>query len=404
MATLAFAWELGLGSGYCGLIARIARTAVAAGHRCDFIVRDLHIARRHIPAELGRLVQAPQAGERSGSPVAVQTSYATLLHNCGFDDADDLDARVGAWQALFRLLGSDRLLARHSPTAILAARLTGLPTLHYGSGFSIPPATTPWPSFRPDLELPDNALRHNEERVLDVVNAVRKRRGCGDWPQASALFEDLPTALLGDADTDHYHHPRSDPFVGLPDLSHGDAPVWPETGSGPRLFVSLPPAATDWLSLLADLPASCLVRFLGPATIPRELPGNVRITRTPVNFGQAISSADAVLGYGSHNLVYEALVAGRPIAVIAQNPDQLLMAFRVRSLGAGISAGIRADDAARRALIRWLSDADGAFTTTRSAAIDFAASRPERVSATARACVPDRLLKIALTGERSPVA
>ncbi|MFP5305876.1 MAG: glycosyltransferase [Gammaproteobacteria bacterium] len=396
MARLALVWELGSGSGYAAVMALIARVAIAEGHECVFIVRHLHAAARLLPPELGVLVQAPASTAASAEAVRVQTSYATLLHNCGFGDVDALAARLRAWQALYRAFGIERVLACHSPTAVLAARMLELPLLHYGTGFSIPPETSPWPGFRPDLAVPGRALLHNEAKVLGVVNQALQRLGAPPLPRLQALYAGVPTALLGYAELDHYAGAERPGFLGLPEISFGARPDWPDAAEPARLFVSLIPGsgARDWLSLLAALPARSLVRFHGGAA-PKHAPSpRISVCTAPVSFAPAIAASTAVVGYASHNLVCEALLGGKPVALIAHNPEHLLLGRRVQALGAGPLLPQRPDADTARHLGALLADA-----SYRSRAERFA----ERYRSQPRSRIAQTLLHKALDAAAVPL-
>lgn len=357
MAHLAFTWELGAHTGYAALMAQIARLAIARGHRCSFIVRDLHAVAGLLTPELGPVLQAPLAGAGCAPPVRVQTSYASLLHHCGFGESRTLLMRLRAWRDLYAALGVDRVVARHSPTGIVAARSLGLPLLHYGTGFTVPPEVTPWPSFRPDLRLPAGVLEKNEARVLSTLNDALAALDVRPLSSLQQIYAGLPSAVLGYPELDHYGVGRD--TIGMPDLSFGEAPQWPESAAGAaRLFVSLAPDrhAGAWLDVLARLPAVALVRFPGGASISAPTAPNVHIVEGPVNFRQAVEACSGVLCYGSHNLIAEALLAGRPVAAIAHNPDHLMAGLRAQAIGAGIVLPEAPPDGVAEALARWLAD------------------------------------------------
>jgi UDP:flavonoid glycosyltransferase YjiC (YdhE family) len=299
----------------------------------------------------------------------VQTSYATLLHNNGFADAEPLAARLRTWQALYASFGVQRVIARHSPTAILAARTAGLPVLHYGNAFSLPPECTPWPSFRPDASVPEQVLLQNEKRVLETVNSALQRNGKPELVRLSALFAGLSSVLLDYPELDHCAAPGRGPYLGFPDINFGSRPSWADRQATVRLFASLlPTSAAAWTDVLGRLSAHTLVRFRGPR-VPahaRTLPAHLQLAAPAqsLNFKLAIADSGAVVGYGSHNLVCEALLGGRPIAVIAHTPDELLLGLRVQAIGAGILLPQVPDDSAADALSRFLLDprhAEGAL-------------------------------------------
>lgn len=328
-----------MGSSYGAVMAHMARSACAAGHRVTALLRDPQLALNLVqwPAGAAVLAGPPLEPARSRG-VRLQTSYATLLHNAGFDAADGLARRLRAWLRLFEAHRIERLIVRHSPTAVLAARIAGLPVFHYGTGFSLPPQQTPWPSFRPDLRIPEQVLAHNEMQVLRTVNTALDHFGTSRLVHLSDLYAGLPCALIGYPELDHYARPEPLPWVGLPSLAYGNPPHWSSAPTMPRIFASLLPEAIQlgWLEILAQLPAHSLVRCLGPLPAQHAVRSNVDIVHDAINYTQAIAQADLVMGYGSHNLACEALLAGKPLAVIAHNPEQLLLGRRLESLGAGI--------------------------------------------------------------------
>jgi hypothetical protein len=396
VSRLCLAWELGEGSGYAALMARIAVAARAAGHDCVAVVRDLHATAPMFDAQglETPLLQSPLATPTRAPRVRVQTSYATLLHNCGFGDAAALIARLRAWLTLFRSFDIERVLVRHSPTALLAARIAGLPIVHYGNGFTMPPATTPWPSFRPDAAVSEEVLLHNEAQVLTTINATLHRFGIDGLARLTDLFAPLRLYMISSAELDHYARTGPIEAIGLPDLSYGARPIWP-AGAAPKLFVSLKPATgtAAWLRQLAQLPLCALVRLAGNTTLT-QTPANLQLARGPLHFGQAIDAADLVFGYASHHLVYEALMRGRPLALLAYAPDHLMLARRVESLGLGILLPEQPDAEAVARLQRLINDPD---YTKRAAAF------AERHAGMPREHAAARLLDAALTATPAPL-
>jgi UDP:flavonoid glycosyltransferase YjiC (YdhE family) len=357
MARLGFVWELGQNGGYAAIIGQLARLAHAQGHDCVFFVCDPAVAIAHLPAELGPMIQAPLPRPSPSTGVRVQVSYASLLHNCGFAHADALAARLRSWRELFRALGIDRVAARHSPTAVLAARSLGLPLLHYGTRFSVPPPTTPWPSFRTDMKTSAEILRSNEAHLLATMNTALSAIGAGQLKNPAAMYDIPTTLLLGYPQTDHYAgSPRTAPHIGLPDLSFGETPEWTAVGGVPRLFVNLlrGPTVSAWLNVLGGIPAHIMLRVGDHDLEATTLPDNVQLITGAVNYREIIADSDAVLGYGSHNLVCEAILAGKPIAVIAHNPDQLLIAQRMQAQGLGPALPPSPDAASLQRLTNWL--------------------------------------------------
>lgn len=389
MARIALTWELGAGSGYVAAMAAIARCARAQGHECLFIVRDLATAAAHLPAGLGELVQAPLGDTPAHQQVKVQISYASLLHNCGFASSAVLTARLRAWQALYRGFAIDRVMTRHSPTALLAARLMQLPVLRYGQGFSEPPEESPWPSFRPDLKIAEAVLQQNEAQLLLTINQSLNALGAAPLGACADLVRGAPLALLSYAELDRYRRPAGTSYLGLPEISYGGEPEWPP-GDGPRVFVSLHSAQQleQWLPLLAPLKIRCLARTLHGSARGLSKFEHIRtFDDPPLDFDRVAASCDAILCYGSLNLVGVGLLKGKPVGVTASTPDQLMMGVAVQELGAGLLMSTT-PDAGTPAMLERLLGEQG----LREAAGRFA----DRYAGWPRETIPQHLLDAAL--------
>ncbi len=393
MARIALTWELGAGSGYVATMALIARCAREQGHECVFMVRDLAMAAAHLPAELCELVQAPFGDTPAQQQVKVQISYASLLHNCGFASSTALTARLRAWQSLYVRFAIDHVMLRHSPTALLAARLMKLPVLRYGQGFSEPPEESPWPSFRPDLKINSAILEQNEALLLHTINQAVRALGAPPLHSAAELVRGTLSSLLTYPELDRYTRPPETKYLGVPLISYGADPQWP-AGDGPRLFLSMhsPQQLQNWLQLLAPLNIRCLVRVLHGAANGLSKHDHIRIFDEPLNFERITESCDAILCYGSLNLVSIGLLKGKPVGVTANTPDQLAMGVAVQQLGNGLLMSTNPDAGSPAMIERLLGDA-----SLRQAASRFA----ERYAGWPRDTIPQRLLDAALAAPPS---
>ncbi len=337
-------WELGFGTSYLSFIRMLSETITQSGNRCVVICKDPGLAQRFISDPNVSVLEAPAPATYSESGVKTQTSYASLLFNNGFHSSTALARRISAWNALFATAGADFIFARHSPTAIIAARTLGLPVLHYGNSFSVPPPSAPWPSFRPDLIVGQQTLIQNELRMTRLINRALNTIGGDLIGSVQDIYAELPTALLDYPALDWFGGHRETKgtvlkYLGFPDLNFGPAPTWPGRRAV-KVFLSLLPSSDkNWASVLTDLGAEVLLRVRDTAITSEETRSPEFVSTTNdghLNFAQAIRECDYVVGYGSHNLVCEALLAGKPVAVIAHSADELLLGKRVESLGVGI--------------------------------------------------------------------
>ena len=332
------AWELGAGYGHLMPLRAIAEQLRARGHGCAFAVRELDGAERLGLHRYGPVYPAPLAVGRIRNPVRVQTSYASLLHNCGFDQEDSLAGRLRAWRELMTLSGSSAVLGDHAPTALLAARSLGLPVAATGTGFTLPPPTSPLPAF-PGLRLGASVLARNEEQVLRLVNAALGRFGAAPLTSLRQLFDGVLAGLKTYPELDHYGLPRAAGYLGLPDFSSGLEVDWGPSGEK-RVLAYLRPFAglESLLDALARLPAQVLVRIaeLDPARLASyQRPGLLFIDRD-IWLRQAVEGCDAFINYGAHGATAEALLAGKPVLLLPNNVERQLLAARAQQLGAAL--------------------------------------------------------------------
>ena len=368
MAKVLLAWELGGNYGHLVALRALARELKRQGHACTFAVRDLGSAQGFLDPALGPLVQAPVRLTRGRNRVRRQLSYASLLHNIGFNHPVELAGRIQAWRTLYRALGTEFVFADHSPVALIAARTLGIPAACIGNGFTVPPRTSPFPSFVSSrakrgissANVPDSVLLRNEATVLAELNHALALLKLKPFALLQDIFRGASPALLTYAPLDHYDVPRSEPFRGLPDYSYGAPPNWP-SGRGPKIFAYLAPSPSlpVVLEALKQSEARVLVRLLGDAPEAADaLRPGLAVTTRPVNFRQAAESCDAFVNYGAHSTVAEFLLAGKPGILVPDLHERVLTARKAVGMGAALSVRTTGVVPIRHALDRVIDDPD----------------------------------------------
>lgn len=357
MAKVLLAGELGGNYGHLVALRALGRELKRQGHACTFAVRGLGAAQAFLDPQLGPLVQAPVRLTPGGNRVRTQLSYASLLHNVGFNDPLELAGRIHAWRTLYRALGSEFVFADHSPVALVAARTLGIPAACLGNGFTVPPVQSPFPSFRPRADVPQQVLLKNEATVLRELNHALALLKLRPLPLLQDIFRGATPALLTYSPLDHYEVPRGEPFRGLPDYSYGAPPRWP-VGKGPKVFAYLRPGRGTGalLRALKRSRARVVLRWPGgplPANLAR--PG-LAVTEGPVNFRAAAEACDAFVNYGAHSTVAEFLLAGKPGLLMPDLQERVLTARRAVATGAALGASAREPAAMRGALEQLLDD------------------------------------------------
>jgi UDP:flavonoid glycosyltransferase YjiC (YdhE family) len=376
MAKVLLAGELGGNYGHLVALRALARELKRQGHACTFAVRDLGSAQGFLDPALGPLVQAPVRLTRGPNRVRRQLSYASLLHNIGFNDPVELAGRIQAWRTLSRALGTEYVFADHSPVALIAARTLGLPAACIGNGFTVPPRLSPFPSFRVRDDVPEPVLLRNEAAVLKELNHALALLKLRPFALLQDIFRGASPALLTYAPLDHYDVPRSEAFRGLPDYSYGAAPHWP-SGKGPKIFAYLAPSPSlpVVLKALKQSKARVLVRLVGgaPDDAASALRPGLTVTTSAVNFRAVAESCDAFVNYAAHSTVAEFLLAGKPGILVPDLHERVLTARRASGIGAAITIRPTAVTPMRRALEQVLHD-----PAPRRAAADFASRHGAR--------------------------
>lgn len=341
MAKIAYAWEFGAGLGHIGAFLPMARALRQRGHRVDWIVAHVGATARLLANEDFSWLQAPATPEllREGPPL----TYADILLRFGYANPTELLGLVVAWRELFRLAGSEIVMADHAPTALLAARTLDLPAVLFSSGFCVPPRQCPTPNMRPWAALPPERLLAIEREALTSINAVLARFGRAPIDAVCRLFDVAEDTLLGFPELDHYAGRGAAHYWGnLPDAGVGAPPVWPGR-PGKRLFAYLRRECLHHEAALAALvalkqPTVVFFPDAPPSTLERFAAPHIVFSRAPVDLARTAAEADAAVTYASLATTTRFLLAGKPVLLLPFQLEQFLMARRVEEMGAGLLA------------------------------------------------------------------
>lgn len=186
--------------------------------------------------------QAPIKVSPTINPIKTPLTYPHILHNSGYDHAHSLLGMVKGWRALFKAIKPDLVIFDHSPTAILAARGYSFRKLIIGTGFTIPPDIYPMSNLRFWIDYDPEALRLEENRVLENVNNILEKLGLATLDRIADLFSELPKVFRTLKKLDPYNHVRREQsnYFGGWVTSAGEVPKWPE-GTGKKVFAYLKP-------------------------------------------------------------------------------------------------------------------------------------------------------------------
>jgi hypothetical protein len=345
MASFLLAWEYGGGLGHAARFKPLAAMLRARGHRVTLVLRDLVLTDSLLrDTDLPRL-QAPLWQHRTMGLPDTQASIAEILLASGYLRSDTLSGQVQGWRTALALTQADVLVADYAPTAVLAARIEGVPSAVVGIGFYMPPERSPMPAFRDWEPLAPGRIEHAERTALAAANGVLQAAGAQPLAQLSQLLHGDDSLLCTWPELDHYGRDTLPPgrqFHGVDFLPQsGTAPQWPE-GSGPEVFAYLKSAHPDHVAVLQALvDAGCRVlcympELAGGKAVP-VASARIRYSAQPVDLGTACARSALVVCHAGIATLTQALLAGKPVLLLPMQAEQFLLSRRVGRIGAGIN-------------------------------------------------------------------
>jgi hypothetical protein len=341
MAAILFVWELGKGYGHLAPYRPLVRALKAAGHRIGYCARDLASGGRLFGGEV-ELLQSPVAIERVADFLPRPDSYAGILHNVGFDDAQGLAARVEAWVALFGYFDPDLIIFDHSPTALLASRAVRARRIVSGSGFLIPPGETPLPALRYWDPGDPAVIEARETQVLRSINALLDARRLAPLERLADLFAADARFLLGFPELDHYPSRQGGEYLGMfPEPGFGRAPQW-GSERRPRLFGYLQPSKQlpQLLVALREHGVNALLHCPGvPEGVARTFASDrIRFEAEAIDVAAAAVQCDLAATNGNLATSTALLLHGKPVLTMPFTIEKLITGRRIEELGAGVVA------------------------------------------------------------------
>ncbi len=395
------AWELGGGLGHLGRIAPWADALNARGVAPVLAIRDLRAAADAKSFAHGVVMQAPVLLHGPHAAGFDASSYAELLLNAGYGNPATLAMLVRAWRNLLDASGARALIAEHAPTAILAARMMGIPVLHLGDGFTIPPSGTL--AFGDHASQQSTRFSRAAELVLDSVNQVLASESEPPIASLDGLLQADIVVLATFKELDHYRPCRRDiDYAGHFGSGMREAFEWAEIPV-PRVLAYLKPTEPGFeatVDLLGRLPTQTHIYASGLTRANTSASGlGLNWSPRPLPAIAAMAGCDIVICHAGHGMTCASLLAGKPLLMLPTAHEQLLTARNVAELGAG--AWVQPTHDARpikRALVRCIED-----TRIHDAAAGFRdryANAVPTMTARLAECA-DRLVGLAKSGGRS---
>jgi hypothetical protein len=322
--------EMGGGWGHLLPIRAIAREFIRRGRKVIVLAREAEKA-GDVFAELGiEVVPTPAWTVRK---TGFSLNYAQCVWANGYWEGERFQTHFAWWIERFRVLKPRFVLTDFSPTALLAARIEGMPRGAVGTGFTLPPPIAPMPSFHPWLKLGQEELGAAEAPLVAAI-----REACPDFHAVADLFAGAERFLTVFPELDHFADRPNDKYWGpvLEGVSDGTFD-WP-MGEGPRVFLYLG-AGNRCLTGLLDhirrlgLPAIGHIRGL-PESDRRALESpTLKLSGSLIDIRRAAREADLAVTQGGMNTTTCMLLAGVPILICPEQLEQALLAYHLNGRG-----------------------------------------------------------------------
>jgi len=271
-------------------------------------------------------------------------SFADIMLACGFGSPQTLRIMVDNWTWLMKAQNPDLVLIDYGPTALVGARVLGLPVAHYSTGFYVPPPGHPLPSLDPSRRVPEAVLKQASDQVLHSVNAVLEAFHRPPVEEIGDLYRDVALpGLFTLREVDHFG-PREAHYWGPMtdgEISNAVEPIWPQ-GRGKRVYAYLRQGVASARPVLDALYRNGCPTLVFAPDFPDQwyqhlsrYP-NIRISKRPYNLRQVLATADRGICYGSHAVTLAFALAGKPVLVCPIYLEQRLLGEKLQEAGIGI--------------------------------------------------------------------
>lgn len=346
MKRVVLAWEQGSGGGHLEKLVPVAERLQALGCELSFAACDLQAAARRLGDLQLALLPTPAWRGRVNLPPAV--SYAEVLLRVGYVSADIVAPLVTGWLNLLRLTRCEVVVCEHSPTAMLAARIAGLPVVALGTGFTLPPTSMPPRPMALDTPPPAARLADAEQHVRAVLNRVIQRHGGAVVDHLGELFQRGTAFLCTCPELDHYGERTDTHYWGaLTRVAPCAEPYWPSL-AGERVFAYMHPGYRHFRDLLSQLaalrrPTLVVAPGLSGEALAAMQSTTLRVVNEAVDLRSVCSQCRVVVTHGGHGILATLLGFGVPPVLAPAWMEQGVLTARLQANGLAVSAGAGAE-------------------------------------------------------------
>lgn len=341
MARILYVWELGDNYGHMLSFSGIAEELAKRGHEVVVALQDLSEAGKFFDRANVKYIQVPIWKKKQALPPRPAITYADLIRASGYTDIPGLTTFLKAWRELFTLVAPDMAVFDASPTGLLAARGMGFKQVVYGSGYAVPPISTPLPNLRVWQKVPPQEIARREKEVVEVINIAAANTNIPPIASLGDVFKTDAHCLLTFQELDHYEGRGEAEYLGPRfSVDAGARAEWPGA-EGKRVFAYIRPSSkcfTELLEHLTNYPASIIISAPGinPKLIEKYQAPHIVFSTEPVQIEQMRREADMAICHSGQGTVAAFLLAGVPMVLFPNHLEQLLVARSAVKLGAAV--------------------------------------------------------------------
>ena len=330
---IAYCWELGGGLGHVNRMKSVINQLEPddIGH-IHYLVRQPEKF-THEEGVAASVYQAPYAGIdlNEASP-----NFSHIVWRSGWHDDEIALQLVQSWMQYFKDIKPDWVFLDHAPTAAVAAHILDLKYYHFGNGFEIPPAETPFPHMLPWQKVKKATLlkwdKEVNSRLQKVIKLLNRQINLKSFQQ---LFRRESCLIISEPFLDHYA-PRKQGPAYLPLLT-GESFSQPEFGmkksDKPGLFVYLVSDIADIVSHLQALSEFFdvfgFISGLDKAYVGALNARGLNISGKPVCMRSAMAKCELVLCHGGMGTVTQALFHQKALFLMPRHVEQQLNAYKL---------------------------------------------------------------------------
>jgi hypothetical protein len=334
------AWELGSNWGHLAALLPLAEGLRARGHEVVFAVRNLDSDLSLLTAAGFDYLPMPFAiGPLQLFGRQSPNGYADVLVRGGFGDGRTLTQLVAAWKGILNQVRPGLVICKYAPLAEFATR--DRPVMSIGTGFELPPLSSPLPIY--GLQSPEatKALQDTEDAMLKAM----KSTGIAEsekWEYVGQAFSHTQRVVLTLPELDHFGARADSIYLGAVEELGSDPVAQLKVdkflieAEGRCVFAYLRMGA-DWIrALVEEFLAQTTGELLIVVDPTLTLDQCDRLTQTralvlqqPIDLNALGSQVDTFICHAGHGMVARALKQQKRLLMLPQYNEQVILAKRV---------------------------------------------------------------------------